>query len=211
MTLTDAELIKGCKRGDREAQHELYVRSSEKIYRLLVRMTRNPDAAFDLAQEAYLRAFSRIGQFNGESSLTTWLYRIAVNEALQFLRRKDRLRLIGEFDPADCPSSSTMDQAVAALDIDGALNRLDPADRAVLLLRYQEGLDYGAIAAVMECPAGTVASRLNRARRRVQELLAAGYGPVEEKEPGMHPIKRGTVEEIARVPENLPRAETGFP
>lgn len=209
--MTESELVERCRNADREAQRELYDRTSDRIYRLLHRMTGNEDAAFDLAQDTYLRAFTRISQFNGESTLATWLYRIAVNEALQYMRRKELTHRNGDGDPASCRSSPMIDRAIAALDVGDALNRLDPADRVVLLLRYQEGLDYGAIAQAMGCPVGTVASRLNRARNRVQELLAGGYGSAEEKGRDRHLIEQRADENTARMPEDPPRAEAGFP
>ena len=86
---SERQLIDGCRRGDREAQRRLYEETSQKIYRLMLRMTRHSDDAFDLTQEAYVRALSQIDQFDARSSLTTWLYRIAVNQALQFLRRRE--------------------------------------------------------------------------------------------------------------------------
>lgn len=209
--MTESELVVRCRNADREAQRRLYVQTSGRIHRLLLRMTRSEDAAFDLAQDTYVRAFTRISQFNGESSLATWLYRIAVNEALQYLRRREPLQLDARFDMASPSCGLVSDRVVAALDLDQALDQLDSHDRAILLLRYQEGLDYRTIAAVMECPAGTVASRLNRARSRVRELLAGGYDPAEENSREKHPMKRGTGEEIAGTPGDVPRAETGFP
>jgi RNA polymerase sigma-70 factor, ECF subfamily len=186
MTLTDAELIEGCKRGDREAQHELYVRSSEKIYRLLLSMTRNPDAAFDLAQNAYLRAFSRIGQFNGDSSLGTWLYRVAVNEALQFMRRRGTLALLSEAFPSEALTPDEGERITTRMDVNAALDLLNTSDRTILILRYQEGLDYREIADVLDCAAGTVASRLNRARDRLRQVLGGGYGNSEEMAKAKH-------------------------
>lgn len=184
--MTDAELIKGCKHGDREAQQELYVRTSEKIYGLLLRMTRNPDAAFDLAQDAYLRAFSRIGQFNGDSSLGTWLYRIAVNEALQFMRRRGTLPPLSEASPLEASTPSEGERIATRMDVNAALDGLDTSDRTILILRYQEGLDYREIADMLDCAAGTVASRLNRARDRLRQVLGGGYGTSEEMAEARH-------------------------
>lgn len=186
--MTESELEDGCRKGDRAAQREFYNQTSGPVYRLLLRMTRNRDAALDLAQDTYLRAFSRIGQFNGQSSLATWLYRIAVNEALQFLRRREPpgLRADGE---ASAPVAGDNDRVIAAMDLQEVLQRMDPLDRTVLVLRYQDGLDYRAIAIVMGCPIGTVASRLNGARRRLRELLDE-YDPAEESGGSSH-LTRG--------------------
>lgn len=91
-TMTENELIARCRQGDREAQRQLYAKTSEHIYRLLLRMTGNSDDAFDLAQDTYVRAFAKIADFDGKSSVTTWLYRLAVNEALQCARRARKAR-----------------------------------------------------------------------------------------------------------------------
>ncbi len=192
-------LIRQCREGDREAQRALYERTSERVYRLLLRMTANPDDAFDLAQEAYLKAFTRIDQFDGRSSLATWLYRIAVNEALQFLRRASRMRVKTQAIAAEHRPGPDADHSMVKLDIQSALETVSPNDRAMLLLRYQEGLDYRAIAEVMDCAAGTVASRLNRARQGLRDILQKSYGSTEEDDPRGRQKHGGTVSsEIGR-------------
>ncbi|MEE9296456.1 MAG: sigma-70 family RNA polymerase sigma factor [Phycisphaerae bacterium] len=173
--MTERELIQRCRDRDREAQREAYARTCRQIYRLLIRMTGNEDDALDLTQETYVRAFSRIHEFDGRSTLATWLYRIAFNQALQLLRgadkTKSKLRLLAAEDRAESSEISH----TTRLDVNDALATLKPADRAILLLRYQEGLDYRAIAETMGSTMGTVASRLNRARSRLRELLQKSY------------------------------------
>ena len=173
--MIDEALVDRCRRGDRTAQHEIYTRTAERVYRLLLRITRSPDDAHDLAQDAYVRAFTRISQFDGHSSFYTWLCRIAINEALQLLRRKDLARAHRE---SVVPGSNHRDSSSgidARLDVEDALAELPPADRTILLLRYQEDMDYQTIAQVAECAPGTVGSRLNRARERLRGLLRTGY------------------------------------
>jgi len=179
--LDEQRLIDGVRRGDREAQREVYSRTSERIYRLLLRMTRNPDDAFDLAQETYIRAFTHIAQFDGRSAFSTWLCGIAVHEGLQFLRRTTQRRT-RESNPSAAPTDPASDnnQLSKRIDIEEALAAVGDEDKAILLLRYQEGLDYAAIAEIAGCPQGTVASRLSRARDRLRELLRASYGGSEE-------------------------------
>ncbi len=185
--VTEHELVKLCRQGNREAQRELYDRTSERIYRLLLRMTGNPDDAFDLAQDAYVKAFTRIEQFDGRSSVETWLYRVAVNEALQHLRRAGRERAKRrDLAPLNV-SGADNDVGDIGLDIRDAVNALSPSDRAMIFLRYQEGLDYRAIAQVCDCATGTVASRLNRARREMRSNLQKSYGPQEVRRRGGHP------------------------
>jgi len=200
--VTDQELAQRCRDGDRQARRTLYDRTADRIYRLALRMTRNPDDAFDLAQETYLRAFTHMDQFDGRSSLATWLYRIALNEVLHFLRqRAGRSRQLHRIaaeqqaarrqqgSPQSRPVSDRAPEADPArrLDVQEALARLDETDRIVLLLRYQEGFNYRDLAEVMQCEPGTVASRLNRARHRLAELLAAWDERREEPAPVEHP------------------------
>ena len=186
-SVTEKGLVEGCRRRDRHAQRALFEQTSARIVRLLHRMTGNQDDASDLAQETYFKAFDRIEEFDGRSSITTWLYRIAVNEALQFLRRgRTTRRILGELTPsvaAPCPEEAT----AVRMDVRAALAAVDPPDRAILLLRYEEGLDYRAIAEVIGCANGTVASRLSRARDRLREILRESYGCREETDAGVHP------------------------
>jgi len=185
--MTERELLEQCRAGDPQARHELYTATSDRVYRLLLRMTGNADDAFDLAQETYLKAFAAVDRFDGRATLKTWLYRIAVNEALQFLRSA-RHEVARQRDQAvgDRLDDAT-DVVAVRLDMGAALAALSPDDRAILLLRYQEDLDYRAIADAIGCPAGTVASRLNRARERLRGKLAPAYETREESGEVRHP------------------------
>lgn len=182
----EKQLVAGCRRGDRAARHQLYDLTSEKIHRLMLKMTRNPDDAFDLTQEAYVRAFTQIDQFDGRSSLTTWLYRIAVNQALQFLRRARTGREKMNVVRGAAKSSVDGQGNITRIDVHDALATLEADEQAILLLRYHEGLSYEQIAETLGCAGGTVASRLNRARHRLKERLEKSYGPAEEKDRAEH-------------------------
>jgi len=186
MSESEHDVVERCRRGSREAQRELFERTSERIYRLLLRMTGSADDASDLTQDTYLKGFAQIEKFDGRASIATWFYRIAVNEALQFLRRAKTLRLKLENsarDNVDYPADTTAIQ----LDVQAALGCVDPAERAILLLRYQDGLDYRAISEVIGCPEGTVASRLSRARDRLRDILRKSYDETEENDATVHP------------------------
>lgn len=178
--MSEAALLEGCRRGERAAQKELYELHVERIYRLALRMTGDADNAFDVVQETFIRAFAGVGSFDGRSSLGTWLYRIATNEALSFFRRnavrERHLRVVAEQrdEPADRQGGSIDD------DVSDALSKLSDYDRAVLLLKYQENLSYDEIAATLDCAPGTVASRLNRARARLRKTLD-GYHKLSEE------------------------------
>ncbi len=167
----DAELVERCRRRDREAQRQLYDRCADRVYRVLRRMTRNPDDAFDLAQDTFIRVFEKIDTFDATSSLTTWVYRIAVNEALQFLRRRRlsarTLLRLGRALPESAPTVAADSQ----LDVSEALTRLPDAERVLIVLRYVEGLSYNEMAFILQKPAGTIASGLNRARQALRAIL----------------------------------------
>lgn len=196
--MDEAELIAGCRRGDRQAQRELYDRHADRIYRLALRLTRSEQDAFDVCQETFVRAFERIGGFDQRSRLGTWLYRIATNEVLQFFRRRDterrHLRIVGEQREQETRAAP----AKLREEVDDALELLSAQHRAILVLRYQEGLTYDEIADVLEIAPGTVASRLNRARSELRQLLGDTSIGMEESGPGGHP--KGDVQKLRRAP-----------
>ena len=186
--MDEKALVERCRRGDREAQRDLFEQTSDRIYRLLLRMTGNRDDAFDLAQQTYVKGLTQIETFDGRSSIGTWFYRIAVNEALQFLRRRKTMRRkLERAAPSRDNGVSEAETTIVRLDIRAALADVDPSDRAILLLRYQDGLDYRAMAEVVGCAEGTVASRLSRARDRLRDILRKSYDWQEETDAGVHP------------------------
>lgn len=207
--MIEYELVERCRRGERSAQHEIYTRTVERVFRLVLRITCNHDDASELVQECYVQAFTRAHQFDGRSSFETWLCRVAINQALQSRRRaslRDRTAasMNGRNRP---PANPSHDQKI---DVQEALAHLPEMDRAMLVLRYQEGLNYTAIADLTGCPPGTVASRLNRARERVRELLKESYAPREENSRAVHPMNRSNKESAqpaAEVP--APRLQHG--
>lgn len=188
--MIEHELVDRCRRGERSAQHEIYTRTLDRVYRLVLRVSGNRDDALDLVQETYIRTFTRVVQFDGKSSFETWLSRIAINQALQHKRRsvlgKQRVAALDRGYPPP-PAEPSRDQKI---DIDDALSYLPEGDRVMLVLRYQEGLDYATIADVTGCALGTVASRLNRARERIREFLKNAYAAPEENGRAAHPIVR---------------------
>jgi RNA polymerase sigma-70 factor (ECF subfamily) len=170
-------VIRAAQRGDRQGQRRLYDACRERVYRLAFRMI-GPDDAFDVSQQTFLQVFRNITQFAGQSRFETWLFRIVLNECFQFRRRRTRR-------PACSLCVDVMDDepgqersAVASDLLEMALSRLDPDLRSIFLLREVEHLGYEAIGEALEIPAGTVASRLNRARRELQGILIAlGWEP----------------------------------
>ena len=192
-------LVDGCRRGDRQAQRELFEQTSERIYGLLRRMTRNAELAFDLAQDTYVRAFARMDDFDGRSSISTWLYRIAVNLAIQSSRREALERRKLSIRKEDRHFASNPESNDARIDVQAALVALPPVDRALLILRYEDGLDYRAIAEIVRCAEGTVGSRLTRARDRMRELLGDDYSAREGTEVRARPIDRWSPESVLRA------------
>jgi len=185
---SESALVERCRGGDREAQRTLFEQTYDRIHRLLLRMTGNSDDAADLMQETYLKGFAQIARFDGRSSVGTWLYKIAVNEALQFFRRAKSLRVkLGDVAQEHRNGAYTSDATEIRLDVRSALAMMDPSDRAILLLRHQEGQDYRTIAEVMGCAEGTVASRLSRSRERLRGMLQESYGSSEESGAPAHP------------------------
>jgi RNA polymerase sigma-70 factor (ECF subfamily) len=190
----DAEAIRRVRAGDAEAFGALVARYGDRLLRVLRGFVRNEEDARDLAQEAFLKAFSRLDRFDGRSSFYTWLYRIAANGALDH-RKKHRRRPpplsldAGRRDeegdggpgpePAargDAPSAGAV-RAEWRLRIAEAVDSLPAGFREVIVLREVEGLPYDAIAATLGLSRGTVESRLFRARERLRRRL----GPLEKE------------------------------
>lgn len=165
-----AETVAGCQQGNRFAQHKLYQLAHQSVFRLMVRMVGQQDAA-DATQQAFLQVYRKIGQFAGKSHIGTWIYRVAVNEALQHLRRSKRSRPATlDQDPMDHAPNirNTYDDQEL---LERALGLVDPGLRSAFLLREIEGLSYNEIAVALDIPEGTVGSRLNRARHELRRHL----------------------------------------
>lgn len=170
--MTESQLIQRCSHGDRDAQRELYTQTCDRIYRLLLKMTHNPEDASDLTQATYIRVLQNIHQFDGTSRVATWIYRIAVNEALQFLRGEKR-RGLRELDRGrGTIAASETTASDARLDVAEALAQLPADERALLVLRYFEGLSYAEMAEILGKPSGTIGSELNRTRQKLRDVLA---------------------------------------
>ncbi|MCA9214697.1 MAG: sigma-70 family RNA polymerase sigma factor [Planctomycetales bacterium] len=164
-------LVDACLAGDRCAMQQLYEQCSDHVYGLMIRMVGRQDAD-DLTQHVFLTMFRKLDQFNGQSKLETWLYRLATNEALQHLRRSKRRStapLVAEPETRD-PDRLGASEEAELLEI--AMSRLEPELRAVVLLKEQRGLSYREIAESVGIPEGTVGSRLNRARKELRQELA---------------------------------------
>jgi len=180
--LSDCELVQMCKAGDVATFEELVARYHQKVYMVILGLLRNREDALEVAQEAFFRAYRKIKSFQGGSSFYTWLYRIAVNIAIDYQRRQKRNPL--EFresmdgvleeqnEVARDPFSDVHDREIREKLVE-AINDLTPEHKAVIVLRTVEGLSYKDIGEILGCSEGTVMSRLHYARKKLQEKLRA--------------------------------------
>ena len=182
---SDESLVKAAQSGDMDAFEELVARHRDKIYARAYSMMRNEDEAIDLSQEAWVKGWQRLIQFQGEAGFTTWLTRIVINLCLDRLRRRKRQHAesIEEMDEESggverqmpivtINPTERLERAELRQRIDQALSQLSDAHRAVLVLHEFEGMEYKAIAQTVGCSMGTVMSRLFYARRKLAALLA---------------------------------------
>jgi len=181
----DKLLVAESKEGNTEAFEELIARHRDKIYARAFSMMRNEDEALDLSQEAWIKAWQRLKQFQGDSSFATWMTRIVINLCLDQIRRQKRKRAesIEQLDEelggverqmpvVTVNPTAGMERSELRKRIDEAMQKLSDAHRTVLILHEFEELEYKQIATVMGCSIGTVMSRLFYARRRLASLLA---------------------------------------
>lgn len=183
--MADEALVKAAQKGSTEAFEELVARHRDKIYARAFSMMRNEDSAIDLAQEAWVKGWQRLKQFQGEASFVTWITRIVINLCLDQLRKQKRTRAdsIEQLDeelggverqmPVINPNpTERLERAELRQRIDRALGQLSYEHRTVLILHEFEEMEYKEIAKKMECSIGTVMSRLFYARRKMAALLA---------------------------------------
>lgn len=167
---TPPQIIAACQQGDRDAQAQLYEHCSSRVFGLVHRMV-GPNQAADVMQQVFLKAFLTIDQFTGRSRFETWLFRLTVNECLQFLRQTCRKPCESlRHDPVDHGPSHELQVDHREL-LDRGLSRLDLELRSIFLLREVEGLTYQEISEVLDIPEGTVASRLSCARAELKAGL----------------------------------------
>jgi RNA polymerase sigma-70 factor (ECF subfamily) len=180
----DKALVRQAQKGDMLAFEELVARHRDKIYARAYSMMRNEEEAIDLSQEAWVKAWQRLAQFQGDSSFATWLTRIVINLCLDQIRRQKRQRAESieamdeesggverQMEPIITNPTERLERGELRKRIDEAMAKLSNEHRTVLVLHEFEELEYKEIAKVMGCSIGTIMSRLFYARRRLASLL----------------------------------------
>jgi len=174
---TERELVAACQRGEREGFRVLFERHKDKVYSIAFRYSGDESIAMDIAQDTFLKLFSSIRTFRGDSSFESWLYRLVVNSCLDQKRRARRfMPLIDELlDVIQAPGAGAMEEVLRAelgSRVRSVVAALPAEQRIVIVLRYTQGLSYDEIAAVLGCSVGTVASRLNRTHKVLERRLS---------------------------------------
>jgi RNA polymerase sigma-70 factor (ECF subfamily) len=181
---SDLELVRRTQRGERGAFDLLVLKYQHKVVKLVARLLRDPTEAEDVAQEAFVKAYRALGSFRGDSAFYTWLYRIAVNTARNAMASRQRRPLDYEADLSeneqtalasrmrhnDTPEATALSEEIHET-VSRAVSELPEDLRTAIILREIEGLSYEEIAAAMDCPVGTVRSRIFRAREAIDRNL----------------------------------------
>jgi len=190
ITIDDRALVAQCRGGDSAAMERLIIKYQDRIFNVIRKICTNYDDAAELTQDTFVKAIENLDKFQNRSTFYTWLFRIAVNLTINHCRRnirrgfesidaqhpgpndsstgalKDYLAATTEDDPQALVQSKEICQIVT-----DAISSLEPAHRAVIILRDIEGMDYAQISEVLEIELGTVKSRLSRARSNLKEIL----------------------------------------
>ena len=180
----DQQLVERVQRGDKRAFDLLVLKYQHKILGLIVRFVHDSHEAQDVAQEAFIKAYRALGNFRGDSAFYTWLYRIAINTAKNYLVSRNRrysdyqvdiqdaeqVENAPQLKSIDTPEYMLINDEIVAV-IKLAIEKLPEEMKIAIMLREFEGMSYEEIAQAMECPVGTVRSRIFRAREAIDEKL----------------------------------------
>jgi RNA polymerase sigma-70 factor (ECF subfamily) len=183
---TDKQLVKRVQKGDKGAFDLLVLKYQHKIVNLVMRYVRDPDQALDITQEAFIKAYRALPNFRGDSAFYTWMYRIAVNTAKNHLAAQRRRPMDIELDlqdpeqydlhaklkETDTPEGVTLSRELQET-VEKAIAALPDDLRTAIILRELDGMSYEEIAQTMDCPVGTVRSRIFRARDAISKKIGA--------------------------------------
>jgi RNA polymerase sigma-70 factor (ECF subfamily) len=177
---TEAQAIERAKQGDEAAFEVLYHQHKRRVYSLCLRMVSNPAQAEDLAQEAFLQLFRKIGTFRGESAFSTWLHRMTVNVVLMNLRKKG-LPLVSLEETMETDEESPRKElgaqdlkltgSIDRLQLQRAIDKLPPGYKTVFVLHDVEGFEHNEIAEMVGCSIGNSKSQLHKARLKLRDYL----------------------------------------
>jgi RNA polymerase sigma-70 factor, ECF subfamily len=212
-TATDLELVKRAQDGDSDAFAALFHAHKGRVYSICLRMTNNTAQAEDLTQDAFLQVFRKLDTFKGNSALSTWLYRIAVNTVLMHFRKK-ALKQIS----LDEPSSQDVKQvrreygsrdgrlsgSVDRIALIRAIKDLPAGYRTIFLLHEVEGYEHQEIAKILDCSVGNSKSQLHKAKLRIREFL---------QQPANYEVRvemRNEMQQNAPIPQKIARQPLGF-
>ena len=195
---SDLSLVQRVQRGDKGAFDVLVLKYQHKVVKLVMRYVRNAAEAEDIAQDAFIKAYRALPQFRGDSAFYTWLYRIAINTAknavvarsrnpvdfdLDMTNAEESYEMQGRLKDSETPEALVLTDEIRTV-VNAAIANLPEDLRAAIVLRELEGLSYEEIAVTMDCPVGTVRSRIFRAREaidgRLREVFEGGLGRAEE-------------------------------
>ena len=181
----DKDLVLRVQQGDKSAYDLLVIKYQHRIIQLVNRYVKDPSEAQDVAQEAFIKAYRALGNFRGDSAFYTWLYRIAINTAKNYLVSRSRRYSDYQIDIQDAeqvenaaqlkvmetPEYLLLNDEIVQV-IKAAIEKLPEEMKVAIMLREFEGMSYEDIAQTMECPVGTVRSRIFRAREAIDEKLS---------------------------------------
>ncbi|MBN2591676.1 MAG: sigma-70 family RNA polymerase sigma factor [Sedimentisphaerales bacterium] len=193
LSMDDTSLVRKCQHGDSDAMEQLILKYQNRIYNVILKICADPDDASELTQETFVKVIENIDKFQGKSRFYTWAFRIAVNLTLNYRKKNSKYDIssldaekeyeeaqttqaMKEFlkdDNSPDPVEVAQNKELCDLTIK-ALLQLDEPQKAVVVLRDIEGMNYAQIAEVLDIELGTVRSRLSRARGRLREILEAG-------------------------------------
>lgn len=184
--LDDAVLIERCKKGDRDAFNTLIDRHSQRAYQFAFRLARNQDDAADVVSDAFIRMYNAIPNFKGQSTFSTWMYRILTNCFLDRKKKEKNKQTVSldaspkgeesgaswQLESPDAGPDQDFERLAREEEIQRALLRLPEYQRVMMVMFHTEMLSYEEIAEALNTPIGTVKSRLNRARLQLRDILS---------------------------------------
>lgn len=198
--MDEKRIIADAAEGDQEAFRQLVEVYQDRVFGHVLSMVSRRDVAEDLTQEIFVKAFFALPRFKRDSAFFTWIYRIASNHCLDFLRKKRGIEQpldapLGDeesFSLADTLAAPVRERPEAGVENEAALasllDELDPEQKLILVLRELEGYSYEELTEMMECPLNTVKSRLNRAREALKALYVQKYGPLDGNKGPVEPV-----------------------